>query len=228
MRILVFGGTGFVGLNIAATLLARGHAVTLFDRAGLPPAAAKDFASHADRLTTIQGDIRDKQAIEQVIAAGYDAIILGAAITAGPEREATDPETILAGQSAGSDAGPDRGAARWRQAHHQFVVRGGLRRQRVPECGARRGNRLRSGFALRHHQARVRKGRRAPGRALAIRHHQRAAERRVRAVGAQQRRARHAKPAGANSVRTGSGPRGRSVASGRAETGSMPWMSRKR
>ena len=30
-----------------------------------------------------------------VIAAGYDAIILGAAITAGPEREASDPETIL-------------------------------------------------------------------------------------------------------------------------------------
>jgi len=28
MRILVFGGTGFVGLNIAAVLLVRGHAVT--------------------------------------------------------------------------------------------------------------------------------------------------------------------------------------------------------
>jgi nucleoside-diphosphate-sugar epimerase len=34
MKILIFGGTGFVGLNIAAALLARGHAVTLFDRAG--------------------------------------------------------------------------------------------------------------------------------------------------------------------------------------------------
>jgi UDP-glucose 4-epimerase len=96
MKILVFGGTGFVGLNIASALLARGHAVTLFDRAGLPPAAVKDFASHDGRLTVIEGDIRDKQAIEPVIAAGYDAIILGAAITAGPEREAADPETILA------------------------------------------------------------------------------------------------------------------------------------
>ena len=36
-----------------------------------------------------------KQAVEEVIAAGYEAIILGAAITAGPEREAADPETIL-------------------------------------------------------------------------------------------------------------------------------------
>jgi UDP-glucose 4-epimerase len=96
MRILVFGGTGFVGLNIAATLLARGYIVTLFDRASLPPSAAKEFASHADRLTVIQGDIRDQKVIEQIIAMGHDATVLGAAITAGPEREATDPETILA------------------------------------------------------------------------------------------------------------------------------------
>jgi UDP-glucose 4-epimerase len=95
MRILVFGGTGFVGLNIAAALLARGHAVTLFDRADLPMAAAKDFAARAGRLTVIQGDVRDKQTVEDVIAAGHEAIILGAAITAGPEREAADPETIL-------------------------------------------------------------------------------------------------------------------------------------
>jgi UDP-glucose 4-epimerase len=95
MRILIFGGTGFVGLNIAAALLARGHTVTLFDRAGLPPAAAKEFAQYADRLTTMQGDITDRPAVDTVIAAGYQAIILGAAITAGPERDATDPETTL-------------------------------------------------------------------------------------------------------------------------------------
>jgi UDP-glucose 4-epimerase len=95
MKILVFGGTGFVGLNIAQALLARGHAVTLFDRAGLPPAAQTAFADHADRLTTVQGDVTDRQAVEDVIAAGFEAIILAAAITAGPEREAADPESIL-------------------------------------------------------------------------------------------------------------------------------------
>ena len=95
MRILVFGGAGFVGLNIAAALLARGHAVTLFDRAGLPTEARKDFALCGDRLTVIQGDVTDSEAVEGVIAAGYDAIILGAAITAGPGREASDPESIL-------------------------------------------------------------------------------------------------------------------------------------
>jgi UDP-glucose 4-epimerase len=95
MRILVFGGNGFVGLNIARALLARGHAVTIFDRVGLPPAAEKDFACYADRLTTIQGDITDRQAVEPVIAAGFEAVILGAAVTAGPERDATDPEITL-------------------------------------------------------------------------------------------------------------------------------------
>jgi len=95
MRVLVFGGTGFVGLNIAAALLARGHAVTLFDRAGLPPAAQEVFAQHADRLTAIQGDVTDRQAVEDVIGRGFETIVLGATITAGPEREAADPETIL-------------------------------------------------------------------------------------------------------------------------------------
>jgi UDP-glucose 4-epimerase len=95
MRILIFGGTGFVGLNIAAALLARGHTVTLFDRGALPPAAEKEFVRYADRLTAIRGDITDRQAVEAVIAAGYQAIVLGAAITAGAERDAADPETIL-------------------------------------------------------------------------------------------------------------------------------------
>jgi UDP-glucose 4-epimerase len=95
MNVLVFGGTGFVGLNIAAALLARGHAVTLFDRAGLPPTAQRAFMGHADRLTVTTGDILDRAAVEDVIAGGFDSIVLGAAITAGAERDAADPETIL-------------------------------------------------------------------------------------------------------------------------------------
>jgi UDP-glucose 4-epimerase len=95
MKVLVFGGAGFVGLNIAAALLARGHAVTLFDRAGLPPGAGKEFAGYGDRLKAIHGDVTDRQAVEAAITSGHDAIVLGAAITAGPAREASDPETIL-------------------------------------------------------------------------------------------------------------------------------------
>jgi UDP-glucose 4-epimerase len=95
MKVVIFGGTGFVGLNLAATLLARAHAVTLFDHAPLPPAAELDFACCGDRLTVVQGDITDRQAVEDVITKDCDAIVLGAAITAGPVRDAADPESIL-------------------------------------------------------------------------------------------------------------------------------------
>jgi UDP-glucose 4-epimerase len=95
VKILIFGGTGFVGLNIAAALLARGHAVTLFDRASLPVAAQQDFASFAKALTVVSGDVTDRQAVIDLVAEGFDAIVLGAAITAGPARDAADPELIM-------------------------------------------------------------------------------------------------------------------------------------
>lgn len=95
MKILVFGGTGFVGLNIAEALLKRGHVVTLFDRSGLPPAAQRAFADYGDRLSVIIGDVLDRTLIDSVITTGFDAIVLGAAITASTERDAADPESIL-------------------------------------------------------------------------------------------------------------------------------------
>ena len=95
MNILIFGGTGFVGINIASALLARGHAVTLFDRGALPRTAAQAFANFGDRLSVIEGDVTDADAVEATITRGFDAIILGATITAGSAREATDPQSIL-------------------------------------------------------------------------------------------------------------------------------------
>ena len=95
MNILIFGGTGFVGINIASALLARGHAVTLFDRGILPRAAGQAFAEVGGALSVIEADITNSRAVETTIARGFDAIILGAAITAGPVREAADPQSIL-------------------------------------------------------------------------------------------------------------------------------------
>jgi UDP-glucose 4-epimerase len=95
LKILIFGGTGFVGINIAAALLARGHGVTLFDRADLPRSARQVFAGYGDLLSVVQGDVTEPHSVEGVIARGHDAVILAAAITAGPMREATDPASIL-------------------------------------------------------------------------------------------------------------------------------------
>ena len=95
MNILIFGGTGFVGINIAAALLVRGHAVTLFDRGALPRAAEQAFANFGGKLDVIEGDVTDSPAVDAAIARGFDAIVLGAAITAGAKREADDPQSIL-------------------------------------------------------------------------------------------------------------------------------------
>jgi UDP-glucose 4-epimerase len=95
LNILIFGGTGFVGINIASALLARGHAVTLFDRGAMPRAAGEAFAGFGNALNVVEGDITDSRAVEAAIARGFDAVILGAAITAGSAREAADPQSIL-------------------------------------------------------------------------------------------------------------------------------------
>jgi UDP-glucose 4-epimerase len=96
MHVLIFGGAGFVGLNIAQALLERGHAVILFDHAELPPAARRAFARHGERLRVLQGDVRDHGAVLAAIGEGCDVLVLGAAITAGAERDAAEPESILA------------------------------------------------------------------------------------------------------------------------------------
>lgn len=95
MKIVIFGGTGFVGLNLAEALLTRGHHVTLYDRAQLPPAAQRSLADYKARLKVVQGDITDAEAIDALIAEGVDAIVLGAAITAGDELERASTARVL-------------------------------------------------------------------------------------------------------------------------------------
>ncbi|MBR0992071.1 NAD(P)-dependent oxidoreductase [Bradyrhizobium japonicum] len=95
MKIVIFGGTGFVGLNVAEALLARGHEVTLYDRAPLPPTTQRSLADYGARLRTVQGDITDAEAIDALIAKGCDAIVLGAAVTAGDDLERASPARVL-------------------------------------------------------------------------------------------------------------------------------------
>lgn len=95
MKIVIFGGTGFVGLNVAEALLARGHDVTLYDRAPLPPSAQRSLADDRDRLRVVQGEITDAEGIDALIAGGCDAIVLGAAITAGDELERASTAPVL-------------------------------------------------------------------------------------------------------------------------------------
>lgn len=95
MTVLILGGAGFVGLNIAERLLAEGRTVLLFDRAPPPGAARAAFAALPGRLDAVQGDVTDAAAIRDLVRPGIDSIVLGAAITAGAERDAREPSAIL-------------------------------------------------------------------------------------------------------------------------------------
>lgn len=95
MKVLIFGGVGFVGLNIAERFLRSGDDVVLFDRAPLPEAARVALADLPGELTAVVGDVTDAAAVADAVAPGVETVVMGAAVTAGAARDASDPETIL-------------------------------------------------------------------------------------------------------------------------------------
>lgn len=96
MNVLVTGGCGFVGLNVAEALLAAGDDVVLFDRIGPPAGASAAFRAGGGRFTVIQGDVLDARALGAAVKEhGVQGVIHAAVITAGAEREARDAESIL-------------------------------------------------------------------------------------------------------------------------------------
>lgn len=91
MNVLLTGGTGFVGINIAEALLAAGCRVTLFGPAPLPQRAEAVFASRGDRVTLVRGDVRDERAVrDSLTSQKIDAVVHGAALTPGETSEARE------------------------------------------------------------------------------------------------------------------------------------------
>ena len=95
MKILIFGGVGFVGLNITEAMLGAGHDVVAFDRAPVPNAAAETFAGLPGSFDAVLGDVTDEAAVAHAVRRGVDLVVMGAAITAGRDRDASEPERIL-------------------------------------------------------------------------------------------------------------------------------------
>lgn len=60
-RILITGGTGFLGVHLARKLLRRGYKIVLFDIASLD---AEDLFG---KVSVIQADVRDRKAIEKAL-----------------------------------------------------------------------------------------------------------------------------------------------------------------
>lgn len=91
MRVLITGAAGFVGLNVVEALLARGWETIAADIAP-PPDAAAGWPCRWTRL-----DVCDPAAAAALVeSAQPDAIVHGAAITAGPDRERRDANVIVA------------------------------------------------------------------------------------------------------------------------------------
>jgi CDP-paratose 2-epimerase len=76
MRILITGGIGFIGTNLADRLLSDGHEVVLFDnfgRAGVEENLTWLRRQHRDRIQFVKGDVRDFAAVE-VAMRGADVV----------------------------------------------------------------------------------------------------------------------------------------------------------
>jgi len=88
MTVLITGGTGFVGLNVARALLERDADVVLLGHAPLPDAAA---AALGGRATAVVGDVRRADDLARVLAERRPSrIVHAAALTPGPGRERPD------------------------------------------------------------------------------------------------------------------------------------------
>jgi dTDP-L-rhamnose 4-epimerase len=86
MNILITGGAGFIGSNLARHLMANGHSVTVLDNLspqihGNDPAASSPlYRSIKDKVRFVQGSVCDEAAWKEALA-GQDAIVHLAAET---------------------------------------------------------------------------------------------------------------------------------------------------
>ena len=90
MKVLVTGGAGYLGAVLVPKLLAAGHRVTVFDCL-LFGSEPLDAVADDPRFTLVQGDIRDTNAVDGVLARGFDVLIHLAAISNDPSSD-LDPE----------------------------------------------------------------------------------------------------------------------------------------
>ncbi|MBG0829113.1 NAD-dependent epimerase/dehydratase family protein [Planomonospora sp. ID67723] len=81
-RVVVTGGSGFIGGHLVDKLLARGDEVTVFDREPDP------------RVRTITGDIRDEARLAEAIGAGVD-VVYHLAAEVGVDRYLTRPLDVI-------------------------------------------------------------------------------------------------------------------------------------
>lgn len=95
MPVMITGGSGFIGLNIATALLGKGETVVLYDLGPPPPAAEQHLRGVGAGLVVERGDARDGRRLTEAIRGHkIDRIVHGATITAGAHRETQQARLI--------------------------------------------------------------------------------------------------------------------------------------
>jgi UDP-glucose 4-epimerase len=84
MRVLVIGGSGFIGSHLVDVFLERGLKVTVFDH------HREKFRPPIPEVQFVQGEMGNRRALEEVLAEGVDRVILLASTTI-PQTSNDDP-----------------------------------------------------------------------------------------------------------------------------------------
>jgi UDP-glucuronate 4-epimerase len=95
MNFLITGGAGFIGSHLVERLLEQGHRITVFDDFNdyYDPAIKRgNLAAVVDRITLIEGDIRDAVLVERVFAAGSFDCVVHLAARAGVRPSISEPK----------------------------------------------------------------------------------------------------------------------------------------
>ncbi|MAG57445.1 MAG: LPS biosynthesis protein WbpP [Planctomycetes bacterium] len=98
MKCLVTGGAGFIGSNLVQALVGRGEDVTVLD--SLATGHRSNLEEVADRITFIEGDLRDRDAVARAVA-GTEVIWHQGAMPSVP-RSIEDPVTSFEVNAGGT------------------------------------------------------------------------------------------------------------------------------
>lgn len=100
--VLITGGAGFIGTNVAKDCLARGQAVHIFDdlsRPGVERNLAELHTAYPDQLRFTRGDVRDRRQVQKAVENAGTVYHLAAqvAVTTSLADPLSDMETNLTG-----------------------------------------------------------------------------------------------------------------------------------
>jgi UDP-glucose 4-epimerase len=96
MRVLVTGGTGFIGSNVVRTLAERGDEVIVPFRSAPDEAVLNFLADVKERVVLVPGDVERVERMSFLTREHQvEAIIHGAAVTPLPETELAMPRRVL-------------------------------------------------------------------------------------------------------------------------------------